>query len=177
MHHLNEDLRRVRGDSLLDLTLPQMYHMSSIKDFLDNKPSVKPTRSISPFCIFDLNGKREIIPNFNVLALQGNAIVYMRNVNYRITEEGVNQLYDNTGSIDVALRWTWKLGLFDLATIEAIPSPVPQGHSYLVALLYSPPKDRTILWYVKPKGPPSPEMKEPNKRFTLERLLPQLQPN
>lgn len=152
MIHKNQEWRNIKGGSLLNLLAVQEYEALSVRDFIENKREVQPTRSFLPPAVGYWN----------------RAGITFHNVNFRKGDNGLpHQLYDMTGTIDVMFHHFYgnDIHSYDSKLEPAFSSDFrepkfDEGRLYEAWVLYKPSTDEAILAGVKPLGPPTPEVGE-----------------
>lgn len=160
MIHINREVREHLGTvvgAAVDTFFPQYYEALSIRDFVENRKAVQPTRSLAPLALF----------------FYEKACVFFTNVNFRQGKNDRHTLYDLTDEIEVAIpRLAFKSVVVYDQGIEKLV--VPDGRLFRANIEYHLKTDQAFLYSVEPYGPPDPEH---TPKIEERRLLPySLQP-
>lgn len=141
MLYINELLRQKPLLRWVDSFIPEMYECFSLKDLVENKKELKPTRKILPLGIFFYN----------------KACVFIStSVIYNSIDEKLGELTDLTGGIEILLG----------KSLEDKKSVLSNGmRLYSPFLIYQPKKEKIELADYKENGPEQPgrnDIKEPS---------------
>ena len=134
MIYYNEAFKQLPGGPFIDLFVPELYEAVSVRDFLEGRSDVKPTRKfLGPVVVY-----------YNL------AGIYLHNVNYRRDEDDSLKLYHLTGNVEVKLHCFHSNRLADYkprVRNELDPDTLKFGEGRLgkVELLYKPSTDELFL--------------------------------